>query len=152
MQFTGHSLPVHQSVSVPWDFNPVPHRQPSSPRPMEYALPSSLEWHVWPGRRSIYNITSSWLPYFTPVLFSFSCIRLLIFSCHLPQVIGRIFFRCFGMFCFVCIVLPFLDIALISYLLVYFFKLYCYFFLPYFFLFAPTCFSIFLFYQFCPFS
>ena len=25
MQFTGHSLPVHQSVSVPWDFNPVPH-------------------------------------------------------------------------------------------------------------------------------
>ena len=21
MQFTGHSLPVHQSVTVPWDFN-----------------------------------------------------------------------------------------------------------------------------------
>ena len=26
--------------------------------PMEYALPSSLEWHVWQGRRSIYNIGS----------------------------------------------------------------------------------------------
>ena len=55
MQFTGHSLPVHQSVTVPWDFNPVPYCQPSLPTPMEYALPPSLEWHVWWGRRSIYN-------------------------------------------------------------------------------------------------
>ena len=54
MQFTGHSLLVHQSVTVPWDFNPVPYCQPSSPMPMEYALPPSLEWHVWMGRRSIY--------------------------------------------------------------------------------------------------
>ena len=29
--------------------------QPSLPTPMEYALPLSLEWHVWLGRRSIYN-------------------------------------------------------------------------------------------------
>ena len=36
MQFTGHSLPVHQSVTVPWDFNPVPYCQPSSPTPTEY--------------------------------------------------------------------------------------------------------------------
>ena len=55
MQFTGHSLPVHQSVTVPWDFNPVPYCQPSSPMQMEYTLPPSLEWHVWRGRRSIYN-------------------------------------------------------------------------------------------------
>ena len=55
MQFTSHSLPVHQSVTVLWDFNPVPYCQPSSPTPMEYALPPSLEWHVWWGRRSIYN-------------------------------------------------------------------------------------------------
>ena len=46
MQFTGHSLPVHQSVTVPWDLNPVPYCQPSSPTPMEYALLPSLEWHV----------------------------------------------------------------------------------------------------------
>ena len=38
MQFTGNSLPVHQFVTVPWDFNPVPYCQPSSPMPMEYAL------------------------------------------------------------------------------------------------------------------
>ena len=42
-------------VTVPWDFNPVPYRQPSSHTPMEYALLPSLEWHVWPGWRSIYN-------------------------------------------------------------------------------------------------
>ena len=58
MQFTGHSLPVHQSMTVPWDFNPVPYCQPDSPTPMEYALPPSLEWHVWPSRRSIYNSMS----------------------------------------------------------------------------------------------
>ena len=58
MQFTGHSLPVHQFVTVPWDFNPVPYCQPSSPTPMEYALPPSLEWHVWRGWRSIYNNSS----------------------------------------------------------------------------------------------
>ena len=55
MQFTGHSLPVHQFMTVPWDFNPVPYCQPSSPMPMEDALPPSLEWHVWLGQRSIYN-------------------------------------------------------------------------------------------------
>ena len=31
MQFTGHSLPVHQSMSVPWDFYLVPFRQPNPP-------------------------------------------------------------------------------------------------------------------------
>ena len=55
MPFTGNSLPVHQFVTVPWDFNPVPYCQSSSPMPMEYVLPPSLEWHVWPGRMSIYN-------------------------------------------------------------------------------------------------
>ena len=58
MQFTGHSLPVHQFVTVPWDFNPVPHCQPSLPMPTEYATSASLEWHVWPGRRSIYYKSS----------------------------------------------------------------------------------------------
>ena len=36
-------------------FSLVPFCQPSSPTQMEYALPPSLEWHVWPGRRSVYN-------------------------------------------------------------------------------------------------
>ena len=55
MQFTGHSLPVHQFVTVPWDFNPVPYCQSSSPTPMEYETSASLEWHAWPGWRSIYH-------------------------------------------------------------------------------------------------
>ena len=33
----------------------VPFCQPSSPTPTEYALPPSLEWQDWPGRRSLYN-------------------------------------------------------------------------------------------------
>ena len=37
----------------------VPFCQPSSHTPMEYALSPSLEWHVWPGRRSIYNTTTA---------------------------------------------------------------------------------------------
>ena len=37
MQFTGHPLLVHQFVTVPWDFNPVPYCQLSSPMPTEYA-------------------------------------------------------------------------------------------------------------------
>ena len=37
MQFTGHPLPVHQFVTVPRYFNPVPYCQPSSPTPTEYA-------------------------------------------------------------------------------------------------------------------
>ena len=36
----------------------VPYCQPSPPTPMGYVLPPSLEWHVWPGRTSIYNETS----------------------------------------------------------------------------------------------
>ena len=55
MQFTGHSLPAHQSMTVPWDFNPVTYCQPSSPMPMEYATSKSLEWHVRRGRRLIFN-------------------------------------------------------------------------------------------------
>ena len=37
-----------------------------------------------------------------------------MFFCHALPVVDRIFFRCFGMSCFVCIVLPFIDISLIS--------------------------------------
>ena len=59
MQFSGHSLSVHQSMTVHWDFNPVPYCQPSSPTPMEYATSVSLEWHVWRGRRSICNSATS---------------------------------------------------------------------------------------------
>ena len=76
MQFTGHSLPVHQFVTVPWDFNPVPYCLPSSPTPMEYALLLSLEWHVWRGRRSIYYNTKDKEP---------------SLLCYLPLDEGRIF-------------------------------------------------------------
>ena len=53
---------VHRSLSsgasvydCTMGFYLVPYCQPSSPTPMEYALPPSLKWHVWPGWRSIYN-------------------------------------------------------------------------------------------------
>ena len=53
---------VHRSLSsdvsvydCTTGFYLVPFCQPSPPTPMEYATSASLEWHVWPGRRSIYN-------------------------------------------------------------------------------------------------
>ena len=48
-----------------------------------------------------------WLPYFSPESLGFFCIRLLV--CF----VDRIFFHCFGMSCFACVVLPFVDISLI---------------------------------------
>ena len=52
-------------------------------------------------------------------IFYFKIVQLLLhpvvgkFSCHFPQFVGRIFFRCFEMSCFVCIVLHFVNIFLI---------------------------------------
>ena len=40
MQFTGHSLPVHQSMSVPWEFYLVPFCKPSPP--MQFLLISAI--------------------------------------------------------------------------------------------------------------
>ena len=67
MQFTGHSLPVHQSMSVPWDFFClVPFHQPNPAYAISFdywplgCVTSfwciTLEWHICPGRRSKYNI------------------------------------------------------------------------------------------------
>ena len=64
MQFTGHSLPVHQSMSVPWDFTLSHIVNQARLRDFFSQLPSECvtsfryitwEWHVWPGGRSIYN-------------------------------------------------------------------------------------------------
>ena len=61
MQFTGHSLPVHQSMSVTMIFYLVPFHQPNPPtRSLSITgywnvLSLPLEWHVWPRRRSKYN-------------------------------------------------------------------------------------------------
>ena len=56
---------VHRSLSSGasvWDFYLVPYCQPSPPTQFlpitghrNVSLPSSLKWHVWPGRKSIYN-------------------------------------------------------------------------------------------------
>ena len=47
-------------------------------------------------------------------------------SCILPLLDGRIFFRCFGMYCFVLIFWPCLDIFLVcsQYILIYFLELF----------------------------
>ena len=57
---------------------------------------------------------------FSVAIFSSKIVRFLwrlvvgMFSCHALLIIDRIFFRCFGMSCFVCIVLLFVDISLVS--------------------------------------
>ena len=68
MQFPGHSLPVHQSMSVPWDFfffYLVLFHQPNPAYAISFDYWSlgcvtsvqciTLEWHICPGRRSKYN-------------------------------------------------------------------------------------------------
>ena len=65
MQFRGHSLPVHQSMSVPWEFFSSSHfiRQFQPTRfplitaiRMCHLLPvNHLEWHFCSGWRSKYN-------------------------------------------------------------------------------------------------
>ena len=61
MQFTGHSLSVHQSMSVPWEFFSSSHFNSQFPATlfplitairMCHFLPvHDLEWHFGPGRR-----------------------------------------------------------------------------------------------------
>ena len=55
-----------------------------------------------------------WLPYFRPKNVPFLWHLIVgMFSCHSLPIVDRIFFRCFGKSCFICIVLPFVDISLI---------------------------------------
>ena len=65
MQFTGHSLPVHQSMSVPWEFFTSSHFISQFP-PTRFPLITAIrmchflpvhhsEWHFWSGRRSKYH-------------------------------------------------------------------------------------------------
>ena len=65
MQFTGHSLPVHQSMSVPWEFFTSSHFISQFP-PTRFPLITAIrmchflpvhhsERHFWPGRRSKYH-------------------------------------------------------------------------------------------------
>ena len=64
MQFTGLSLPVYQSMSVPWEFFCLSHfisQFPPTRFPLitaigmcHFLLVHHLEWHSGPGRRSKY--------------------------------------------------------------------------------------------------
>ena len=99
MHFTGHSLPVHQFVTVPWDFNPAPYCQPRSPTPMEYATSVSLEWHVWPGRRSVYYISAP-TSIDINITFMFHSLFVCLFFvlCQDPSIRPFFFFFCFLFF------------------------------------------------------
>ena len=70
MQFTGHSLPVHQSMSVPWDFFClVSFHQPNPAYEISFDYWPlgcvisfrciTLEWHICLGRSSKYNNITS---------------------------------------------------------------------------------------------
>ena len=53
MQFTGHSLPVHQFMSVPWEFYHVPFHQPNPPT---RSLSITGHWNVsLPSGASLWN-------------------------------------------------------------------------------------------------
>ena len=59
MQFTGHSLPVHQSMSVLWDFYLVPFHQPNPPM---RSLSITGHWNVsLPSGASLWNGMFGWV-------------------------------------------------------------------------------------------
>ena len=60
--------------------------------------------HILVQNRSVSLVSGCW--------YIFVSCRICIFSCHV-EFVCRIFFPYFGIFCFVCIVLPFVDIFLI---------------------------------------
>ena len=102
MQFTGPSLPVHQSMSVPWEFVTSSHfisQLPPTRFPlitdirMCYFLPvHHSEWHFWPGRRSKYHTVFTFLfciyvifiQYTSSIYFLFFCIFFVVPK-RLPQ-------------------------------------------------------------------
>ena len=59
---------------------------------------------------------------FSVAIFSSQIVRFLwrqvvgMFLCHALPIVDKIFFNCFGMSCFVCIVLPFVNISLVFHL------------------------------------
>ena len=53
-----------------------------------------------------FSVMFSWLLYLAPKFFCFPCIQLLVCLCAIFPYLLVEFFRCFGMSCFVCIILP----------------------------------------------
>ena len=103
MQFTGHSLPVHQSMTVPWDFtlsHIVSQARLRDFFPSEcvtYFWCITLEWHVWLGRRSIYNRKMS------------SCVRFCLFVtwdihtiAFLPNFVFKLLLFCWSLWYLCC--------------------------------------------------
>ena len=84
MQFTGHSLLVHQSDCTV-GFYLVPYCQPNPPTPMEYSTSASLEWHVWSGWRSIYNTINIRFLRFGFILFDEQLVFLFLFQFQATQ-------------------------------------------------------------------
>ena len=78
MQFRGHSLSVYQSMSV---FCPISSAKSAYAISFDYwpleCVTSfrciTLEWHVWPGRRSVYNIRLSLLLFATSSYYVNDC-------------------------------------------------------------------------------
>ena len=73
MQFRGHSLPVHQSMSVSWDFYLVPFHQPNLPT---RSLSITGHWNVsLPSGASLWNGMFGWVEgQNTTIFYSFKCI------------------------------------------------------------------------------
>ena len=102
MQFTGHSLPVHQPMSVPWKFFFTSSHFISQFPPTLFPLITAirmchflpvhhLEWHFWPGRRSKYNTTI--LPIGGGRVIGFILFRGVLVLCEMPSVSFRIWTR-----------------------------------------------------------
>ena len=125
MQFTGHSLPVHQSMSVPWELFSSSHFISQFP-PTRFPLLTAigmchflpvlhLEWHFGPGEKvktQHYHMIDGFIFITTYLIFGFIFSFLQYLTWSLPQAFNRRRYCLYIFYIFIILLLLLGDVFL----------------------------------------